>query len=277
MSYKTIVVHLDCGKQRSERLDLALAIAQEHGAYVVGLFALDVLQSSMIPEDAPAVYLAEKRRRDQCAADAAQEFDSKLYESKIEGEVRSTVGDAVGAVCFAARYADLVIIGQADPDNWLADGLPRGFAADVVLSAGKPVLIVPFTGHFSHVGKHTLVAWNAKREAALALTEALPVLQHAEAVDVVSFGRTGGEELPDELEREAMQNYLGRHGVKATVRKDPAASRDVGELILARAAASGADAIVMGAYGHSRLRERVLGGATQKVLDSMTLPVIMSH
>jgi nucleotide-binding universal stress UspA family protein len=278
MTYKTIVVHLDCGKQRSERLDLALALAQEFDAYVVGLFALDIIQSSLVPEDAPVLRLAEERRRERCGSDAAQEFDSKTFERKIKGEWRATVGDAVGSVCFAARYADLVVIGQTSPGSWLTDGLPKDFAADVVLSAGKPVLIVPFAGHFGHVGKRALIAWNAARESALAVSEALPVLQRSDSVDVISFERgRRGEELPPELEREEMAKYLGRHGVSAKVWSDPAPDGNIGSLILARAADRGADAVVMGAYGHSRLREHVLGGTTQKVLESMTLPVLMSH
>jgi nucleotide-binding universal stress UspA family protein len=278
MSYKTIVVHLDCGKRRSERLDLALAIAQEFDAALVGHFAIDVMQAAMVPEDAPELYIAERRRREKCAEDAAYEFDSKTTERKIKAEWRSTIGDAVGAVCSSARYADLVIVGQTDPANWESDGLPRGFAADVVLDAGKPVLIVPYIGHFDHVGKKPLVAWSAAREAALAVFESLPVLQRADSVDVVSFERRRGEERqPDEFEREAMSRYLGRHGVKASVKRDIAPDGNVGQLILSRAADAGADAIVMGAYGHSRLRERVLGGATRTVLESMTVPVMMSH
>jgi nucleotide-binding universal stress UspA family protein len=151
-------------------------------------------------------------------------------------------------------------------------------SADVVLDAGKPVLIVPYLGHFDHVGKKPLVAWNAAREAALAVFESLPVLQRADSVDVVSFERRRDEERqPDEFEREAMSRYLGRHGVKASVKRDVVPDSNVGDLILSRAADAGADAIVMGAYGHSRLRERVLGGATRRVLESMTVPVMMSH
>jgi nucleotide-binding universal stress UspA family protein len=278
MSYKTIVVHLDCSKRRSERLDLAVALAQEFDAALVGHFAIDVMQTAMVPEDAPELYIAERRRREKCAEDAAYEFDSKTTERKLKAEWRSTASDAVGAVCSSARYADLVIVGQIDPATWEADGVPRGFAGEVVLDAGKPVLIVPYLGHFSQVGKKPLVAWNAAREAALAVFESLPVLQRADSVDVVSFERRRSEERqPDEFEREAMSRYLGRHGVKASIRKDFAPDVNVGDLILSRAADAGADAIVMGAYGHSRLRERVLGGATKTVLESMTVPVMMSH
>jgi nucleotide-binding universal stress UspA family protein len=277
MSYKTIVVHLDCGDRRRERLDLALTVAQEFDAVLVGHFAIDILQTAAVPEDAPALYLAERRRREKCAEDAAYEFDRKTTEGKIRAEWRSTIGDAVGAVCSSAHYADLVIIGQTDPVNWESDGLPRGFAADVVLDAGKPVLVVPYIGHFEHVGRKTLVAWNAAREAALAVFESLPVLQRADSVDVVSFERRSEDRQPDDFEREAMSRYLGRHGVKASVTKDIASGSNVGHMILSRAADAGADAIVMGAYGHSRLRERVLGGATRTVLESMTVPVMMSH
>ena len=124
MSYKTIVVHLDCGERRRERLDLALTVAQEFDAVLVGHFAIDILQTAAVPEDAPALYLAERRRREKCAEDAAYEFDRNTTERKIRAEWRSTIGDAVGAVCSSARYADLVIIGQTDPVNWESDGLP---------------------------------------------------------------------------------------------------------------------------------------------------------
>jgi nucleotide-binding universal stress UspA family protein len=140
------------------------------------------------------------------------------------------------------------------------------------------VLIVPFAGHFERVGRRPLVAWKPAREAALAVTEAIPVLQRSDSVDVVSFERERPvDETASEIERRAMTSYLGRHGVKASVRKDVGPDRDAGRLILLRAADNGADSIVMGAYGHSRLRERVLGGATEKVLQSMKVPVLMSH
>jgi nucleotide-binding universal stress UspA family protein len=280
MSYKTIVVHLDCGARRTERLDLALEIAEEFDSHLVGLFALDVIPTPPVPEALPVILETERKRRDACIAQGEQEFQVRTARRVGKVEWRWSEGDAVGSVCFAARHADLVIIGQTDPDTYSADAVPPGFAADVVLSAGKPVLVVPFAGHFSAIGKRAFVAWNEAREAARAVTDALPVLKRAKAVDVVTFERPRkGPDLTDPLAaaRGETLRYLGRHGVNAKFSTHVSEDLDVGELILSRAADEAADSIVMGAYGHSRLRETILGGATRSVLKSMTVPVLMSH
>lgn len=102
-------------------------------------------------------------------------------------EWRTLAGDPVDAVTFCARCADLVVIGQLDPETCEADCVPTYFVQDVVLGAGKPVLIVPFAGHFGQVGGRAMVAWNASREASRAVRDALPLLKRSEAVELVSF------------------------------------------------------------------------------------------
>jgi nucleotide-binding universal stress UspA family protein len=277
MAYKTIVVHLDCGARRTERLDLALEIAQEFDAHLIGLFALDVITPPAAPEVTPIILATERRRRDACSAQALEEFQVRTSKRAAKAQWRSSEGDAVGSVCFNAHHADLAIIGQPDPETYESDGLPPGFAADVVLSAGKPVLVVPFAGHFSAIGQRPMVAWNEAREAARALTDALPVLQQAKSVEVVTFERPRRRNDLPELARAETLHYLERHGVNAKFSRHMSDGIDVGDLILSRAADAAADSIVMGAYGHSRLRETVLGGATRTVLRSMTVPVLMSH
>lgn len=141
------------------------------------------------------------------------------------------------------------------------------------------MLIVPSIGHYSGVGRRPFVAWNAARESARAVTDALPMLERADAVEVATFERPErSSAAPEAGKSEALARYLGRHGVKAkAASRHVSGELEVGEMILSRAADSGADVIVMGAYGHSRLRELVLGGATRAVLKSMTAPVLMSH
>jgi nucleotide-binding universal stress UspA family protein len=277
MTYKTIVVHLDCGTRRTERLDLGVELAREFDAHLIALFALDAIPTPPAPEAAPIIIETERKRRDVCAVQAEEEFQYRTSQRGARAEWRSSEGDAVGSVCFNAHHADLVIIGQPDPDTYESDGLPPGFAADVVLSAGKPVLIVPFAGHFPKIGQRPLVAWNEAREAARALTDALPVLKQAKSVEVVTFEKPRKGPDPLEIGRAETLQYLGRHGVKAKFHKHVTDGLEVGDLILSRAADEAADSIVMGAYGHSRLRETVLGGATRTVLKSMTVPVLMSH
>jgi nucleotide-binding universal stress UspA family protein len=277
MSYKTIVVHLDCGARRSERLDLGLEIAEQFDSHLVGLFALDAIVAPAVPEAAPVILDTERKRRDACIAQGEQEFLVRTARRKGKVEWRWSEGDALGSVCFAARHADLVIIGQTDPDTRLADAVPWGFDADVVLSAGKPVLVVPYAGHFSAIGRRPFVAWNEAREAARAVSDALPVLKQAKAVKVETFEKPRKGPDPLEMARGETLRYLDRHGVNAKFSIHVSEDLDVGELILSRAADEAADSIVMGAYGHSRLRETVLGGATRSVLKSMTVPVLMSH
>jgi nucleotide-binding universal stress UspA family protein len=279
VSYKTILVHLDCGERRSERLALSIKIAEAFDAHLIGAFALDVMRIAAYAEAeaAPIMVALEKKRRDAAEQQAEQEFRAAVRVRAVSSEWRVLAGEPVIAVTFAARCADLVVIGQLEPDRYEIDCVPRYFTEDVVLAAGKPVLVVPYAGHFAAVGARSMVAWKPTREASRALWDALPMLKRSDAAEVVSFER-GKTTLPaDEISRHDMSRYLDRHGVNAKVSGAAIDKLEVGEAILSRAADFGADSIVMGAYGHSRLRERVLGGATRTLLDSMTMPVLMSH
>jgi nucleotide-binding universal stress UspA family protein len=278
VSYRTIVVHLDCGMRRAERVGLSVTLAEQFDAYVIGVFALDIMRipSYAEAEAAPILVAIERKKRVEAEQQAEREF-REIVGSRIKSEWRTFTGEPVAAVAFAARCADVVLIGQFDPDHYEADCVPRYFMQDVVLAAGKPVLIVPYAGHYAHVGKRSMVAWKPTREASRAVWDALPILQRSDAVKVVTFER-GKTVLPnEESARSDMARYLERHAVNATVTTSAAYKIGVGEAILSSAADFGADSIVMGAYGHSRLRERVLGGATRTILDSMTIPVLMSH
>jgi nucleotide-binding universal stress UspA family protein len=167
------------------------------------------------------------------------------------------------------------VVGQADPDDPAGsrNDLPEAMA----FATGRPVLVVPHIGAPSAVGKTVMLCWNASRESARAAADALPFLQAAEKVIVlvvdpeVSADGHGQEPGAD------VAVWLARHGVKVTVQRDVAADTHIGEVILSRAADHGVDLIVMGIYGHSRLREMVLGGVSRTLLSSMTVPVLMSH
>jgi nucleotide-binding universal stress UspA family protein len=272
VSYKTIMVHLDAGTRRKERLDLAFRLAEDYDAHLIGMFALEPMQIPPTPEAAPVLIEIETRRREEVTAVAKEEFHDKVRKEQwLKSEWRST-GDSLMAVRFYARYADLVIAGQPNGDG----GVPSWFAQELVMTAGRPVLLVPHAGHFEHVGKRCFVPWNASREAARAVWDGIPFLAGADESWVMTFdpekvlGRT---DLPDP----DIGADLARHGAKVTVATEPSAGIGIGELILSRAADMSADLIVMGAYGHSKLRELVLGGATRKLFESMTVPTLMSH
>lgn len=272
MTYKTILVHLDENPRRAERLQLAFTLAARFDAHVVGLLALGAarIPSYALAEAGEVIREIEERRRGEAARAAEAEFRSAERRGNGKSEWRVSTADVSAAVRLSARYADLVILGQPEPGQAMA----RAFVEEVILSAGRPVLLVPYAGRFPDAGKRVLAAWNASSEAARAVTDALPILSSAQSVDVVAFDSDGDH---GEVPGADISLFLARHGVEATAARQSAPGVDVGSQILSRAADANADLIVMGAYGHSRLRELALGGATRSVLDAMTVPVLMSH
>lgn len=277
MSYKTIVVHLDAGARRGERLGLGCELAARCDAHLIGLFALeDMRVPYAFGGTAGALLLMEERWRKEVAAEAKREFETVSARNGVKAEWRGSTRNAVAALALNARYADLLIIGQHERGASGDERLPGYFVQETVLTAGRPVLVVPYVGRYPSIGSRVLIAWNASREAARAVTDALPLLQAAKAVEVVAFdplqaGADHGEQPGADIAL-----YLARHGVKATAARQDARI-DAGAQLLSYASDFGADLIVMGAYGHSRVRELVLGGATRTVLESMTVPVLMAH
>lgn len=278
MTYRTIVVHVGADARRKERLDIACGLAAGFDSHLVGVFALtELMVPFVLGGNAGVVIDAEQRWRDEVAKEAKRDFDAAAARAGVQKtEWRRSERGALGAMRLSARYADLVVVGQSDPDRTTEERMPGYFGEDLVLSAGRPVLFVPYAGHFSAVGSRVLVAWNASREAARAVTDALPLLQRAKSVEVVAFEpqRSGADHGAEPGADIAL--YLARHGVKVAAARQQAGI-DVGSQILSRAADTDADLIVMGAYGHSRGRELVLGGATRSLVQAMTVPVLMAH
>jgi nucleotide-binding universal stress UspA family protein len=270
VSYKTILVHLDDRPRRSERLALAFTLAARFDAHLVALFALEATRiPSYALAEAGALAEEIQARRSEAAREAEAQFRQAERRATGKAEWRlSSSADPVAALRLSARYADLVIAGQPE------DPSTQALAAELVLGAGRPVLFVPYAGGFADAGKRVLVAWNGSREAARAVSDALPLLARADAVQVVAFV-PGGDH--GEAPAADIALYLARHGVKASAARDVAPGIDIGARILSRAADTDADLVVMGAYGHSRLRELALGGATRTLLEAMTVPVLMAH
>ena len=273
MSYKTILVHLDDRGRRAERLQVGFNLAWSFDAHLVALFAPDAayIPSYALAEGGATMQEFEWRRRQEAAAQAESEFRQVERRAGDKAEWRLSMDGALAAVSLSARYADLVVAAQPEP----GDGHARAFAGQLVLSVGRPMLFVPYAGRFPAVGKRVLVAWNASREAARAVRDALPLLARADSVQLVAF--EPGSADHGEVPAADVALYLARHGVKATAVRQSAPGVDIGAQILSRAADTGADLVVMGGYGHSRLRELVLGGVTRSMLEAMTVPVLMSH
>ncbi|MGE0873210.1 MAG: universal stress protein [Burkholderiales bacterium] len=279
MNYKTIVVHMDRSARRAQRLDIALDMARTHDAHLVGLFALSTprIPSYALAEAGSTVLEQLRLRQAEQAAEAEAEFRKAAARHGVSTvEWRVSRQDAVGAACLSARYADLLIAGQPEPADAMPAGIAAGFHEELLLSTGGPVLFVPYAGRFERVGQRVLVAWDAGREAARAVSDALPLLARAAHVEVVVFDPEKSLAHGD-VPGADISLYLARHGVKASAAQLSGAGMDVGNQILSRAADLGSDLIVMGGYGHSRMRELMLGGATRTVLETMTVPVLMSH
>jgi nucleotide-binding universal stress UspA family protein len=276
MSYKTILVHIDAGKRDSVRLEVAIRLARQHDAHLVALHAL-------VPFDLPGYVAAEmgpaiiEVQRAVAANDMARteaEFTKQVTAAGLRNvEWRTAVEDPVEAMTLHSRYADLVVIGQTDASD--GSHVPPDFPERLVLAVGRPVLILPSVGSFATIGKRILVAWSPSREATRAVTDAIPFLQLADMVHVMVVNPKVGEH--GAVAGADIGLYLARHGVRVEVKMDHGAEIDVGNELLSRAADLDADLIIMGGYGHSRLKEWVLGGATRTILESMTAPVLMSH
>jgi len=278
MSYKTILVHCDGNPKVAQRLAVAVELAQRHGAHLVGLHVQEPFTAPAMFDGTIALddlFAAHDAMAKAGLATAKQAFAKAVKGTHASTEWRSEEGHVGTRLAVHARYADLVVLGQNDPSGESAAGadLPETLA----LSIGRPVLVVPHIGVAAAPGKTVMLCWNASRESARAASDALPLLRAADKVIVLTIDpRPSANGHGAEPGADAAA-WLARHGVKVTVQRDVAADSDVGGVILSRAADLGVDLIVMGVYGHSRLREMVLGGASRTLLASMTVPVVMAH
>jgi nucleotide-binding universal stress UspA family protein len=279
MSYKSILVHLDTGVRAHPRLEIALQLAHRFHARLTGLFSTYVPpRHAFVVMAGTAEYYAEHERQRHERAGALQRlFHAELARARVDGQWIDANGDANDVVPLHARLADLIVLGQtdlSDPESFVAEQ----FVEHVVLSAGRPVLLVPFAGTLAPPGQHVLIAWDGSREATRAIHDALPFLEHAAQVTLLTVHAPSDQPPRDRIAGADIAQTIEHHGVKVDVRELSIDSdTPVGDALLSQAAELGCDMIVMGAYAHSRLHEMILGGATRTMLQSMTVPVLLSH
>lgn len=275
--YKDFLVELDDTDLSARRIDYAVRLARRFDAHLTGLYLIP----SFTPPPAVGAYMTQDMEAQIMAgamqrADAALERFRQMAESEsVAFETRTDKGpyhEHPLLLGTHGRYADLAVIGQPDPN----DGALVLDPGDVVLAAGAPVVIVPYIGTPSTVAERVVVAWNASRESARAVRDAIPLLEKARAVDVVCF-RPDQARGHGEMPGADIALHLSRHGIDVDVQIVEGQGIDVGNALLSHVADRGNDFLVMGGYGHSRLREAVLGGATRTILASMTVPVLMAH
>jgi nucleotide-binding universal stress UspA family protein len=281
MSYKDLLVVVDSEPASRGRIDLAAALAERFAAHLVGLYPLPIPEApSHFGYYDPTLldpFFRELRQKSQEICDKEREaFEHAASLRGLSVEWRMVDAGAESDPALHARYADLTILGQLDPDHGDSD-LIRVRPEHVTLASGRPILVVPYAGRYETVGRRVLIGWSATREAARAVNDAMPLLAGAEIVTVLTIDAREGPDAHGELPGADISLHLARHGVKAEIERTVSAGIPAGDVLLSRAADLGADLLVIGAYGHSRVRELLLGGVTRSILQSMTLPVLMSH
>ncbi len=186
--------------------------------------------------------------------------------------ISASISGAADEIGRLGRRFDLIIVGQPNRQKSLPDEVVD---EGVLFESGRPVIFVPFIHKGGVTLDRIMVCWDGSRTAARAIADAMPILKKAKQVEVVIISDKPGK--ADEVPGADLGQHLARHGLKIDVKRITSPDTDVPSTILSYAADSSADMIVMGGYGHSRLREFVLGGATRGMLEAMTVPVLMSH
>lgn len=281
MPYTTLLVHVDNSSHCAQRIRLAVRLAVAEGAHLIGSAMSGISRYAYgggvnALQFAPAQMQALRTQ----ASEALHDFERIAREEGLGTyETRFVDDDAQGALLLQARYCDLLILGQTDAQD-TPSRVIAGTPEYLMLHCGRPVLMVPHAPSTTLAGaaRHPLLAWNGSAEALRAITDALPLLQQARQVTLAVVNSHAQPAAHGEQPGADLALYLARHGVNVEVlQHDTPPGQDVGTALLAMAVQRGCDLIVMGCYGHMRLREALLGGVTRTVLQEMTVPVLVSH
>jgi len=281
MAYKDILVVTDATSAGNARMATAAALAARFDAHLTGLFVMTppIIPTYAAAEIPQAVFEIQREAAEADAATARKAFDAAVKASGARAEWRVAESTVIEAATISARYADLVVVGQGDPETGFAAGVDPQLAGDLAIHAGRPVLVTPYAPAQKTIGKRVLVAWNASRESARAVADAMPFLTSASHVVTLSVnaesGQRAGTHGADPGADIAL--HLARHGVKVQAAHTIAPDIDPSDALLNRASDDAIDLIVMGAYGHTRLREMVLGGVTRDMLATSPVALLLSH
>jgi nucleotide-binding universal stress UspA family protein len=274
---KDIVANLSVGISRDVATEFAVSVAATLESYVTGIaFRYEPLVPLTDRYGFPAEVMDSQRVENEKRAKAAMTaFDEAARRAAVSAQSRMLdvpVASAPDVFAKVARRFDLAVMGQPEPDT---PALERLLVEAALFDSGRPVLIVPYIQRRGLTLDRVIVAWDGSRSAARAVADAMPLLVRAKATEVLTVASEPAKS--DEMPGADIAQHLARHGMKVEVDSIVAVETDVASTILSHAADISADFLVMGGYGHSRLREFVLGGVTRGILSSMTLPALMSH
>ena len=273
---KDIIVNLSVGAKANSASDYAISLAAAFNAHLTGIIFLygptmPVSRAGNVPPELEVI-----ERHNEAAVKAVRESFTAAStragvkaESLIVSASLVSAGDQFGQI---ARRFDLAVVGQAEPETKMVE---ENIIEAALFDSGGPVIIVPYIQQAPLKLNHIMVCWDGSRAAARAIRDAIPFLHRAGRIEVVIA--TNERSKQDQIERADLGAHLAHHGLNAVIKRMPLGDVDVAAVLLSHAADEDVDFIVMGGYGHSRLREFVLGGVTRSMLRTMTVPVLMSH
>ncbi len=281
MAMKDILVHLDDSEACSHRIRTAISLAKKHDAHVHGI-ALRIKStiSAYISEALPNGFQeAQREAVDQSARNAIETFEAAAQESGISfdtGTIHRSAAKAPSELAFHARHSDLTILGQSDHQHNGA-GFNTALMEAVLFESGRPIYLVPYVGKKIQPVKTAVVAWDGGAKSARTVNDAIPLLQDRKEVIILVINAEERQGAHGKEPGADIAGHLSHYGINAKIERETVKGIDVDKAILNFLADSGADLLVMGAYGHSRLREKTFGGVTQNILKEMTAPVLMSN
>jgi nucleotide-binding universal stress UspA family protein len=271
---RDIIVNLSIYEGSEPTVDYAISVASSFEAHVTGIaFALTTPVSGLGYIGAQII---DERSNNEAKAKAVMDrFSATSARAGVSAEQRmlnANIDRAGDQFARIARLFDLAIVSQANPDRGAVEGM---ISESTLFGSGRPVIMVPYIQKAPLKLDRVMVCWDGSRPAARAVADAMPFLERAKQVEVVIV--TNELRKNNEIEGVDVGQHLARHGLNVEVRRIPRGNIDVADALLSHTADSGADFMVMGGYGHSRMREFVLGGVTRSIFHSATVPTLMSH
>jgi len=273
---RDIVVNLTVGAARDPAADYAISMAKTFNAHLAGVaFAYEPVLPAIVGVGIPDTVIEEQHEENERAAQAAMSrFEAAAsaagisYHARLVGASLAGAADIFGEI---ARRFDIAAVGQSDKDKVAPEEL---IVEGALFGSGRPVIVVPHSQQSGIRLDRIAICWNGGRTAARAVADSMPLLKQAKNVEILIVETEASKSAEA---GNGLKQHLDRHELAAQVVRIPPSNQKVSAAILDYAASNGVDMLVMGGYGHSRLREFILGGTTRGVLKSTAVPTLMSH
>jgi len=277
MAIKDLAVAYNASDNADAAVDLALQMCSKYGASLTGIYAAAPVRfEGKVERWISAEVMQTLRNAEVEVTKSIEERFSQRVASALSGGGRAEFvaeeGLANEVLARQGRYHDLLLMGQFSVPG---DAARHVRAEDLVLRTGRPLVIVPHGHQVRPFQEYAVVGWDGSRQAARALSDAMQILETKKRLDIVTVRSSGDAAPPPQAV--AIVRHLERHGVEAQNVSLAAAREGIGQTLLDYCADKRPDVLVMGAYGHTKLREDLFGGVTRRVMENMTVPVLMSH